>query len=289
MLTKQVQNATIKKMIVNSQRQFSNPMAVPSNDKPVRVAVTGAAGNIAYSILYRIAAGEFLGKHQRIILHLVDLPFAEQKLQGVQAELHDCAFPLLDEVVIATDNTTGFTDVDYAFMVGAKPRGPGMERADLLKDNGKIFVGVGKAMADVASRNCKTIVVGNPANTNCLILQKWAKGIPASNFTAMTRLDHNRALTQLALKTNSKVTDIQKLCIWGNHSPTMYPDVRNCSISGKPALQLIEDAWKINEFTPRVQKRGAEIIDLRGASSAASAGSASIDHMRDWVFGSQEW
>ena len=208
MLSKTAQRITHKNMIFNAQRSFANPTAQPNNDAPLRVAVTGAAGNIAYSILYRIAAGEFLGKHQRIILHLVDLPFAEQKLRGVQAELHDCAFPLLDQVVIATDNTTGFTDVDYAFMVGAKPRGPGMERADLLKDNGKIFVGVGQAMADVAKRDCKTIVVGNPANTNCLILQQHAKGIPSSNFTAMTRLDHNRALTQLALRTNSSVTDI---------------------------------------------------------------------------------
>lgn len=273
-------------MLLANQRAFSNQ---PSNAPPKRIAVTGAAGNIAYSILYRIAAGEFLGSGQRVILHLVDLPFAEQKLQGVQAELHDCAFPLLDEVVCCTDNVSGFKDVDYAFMVGAKPRGPGMERADLLKDNGEIFVGVGKAMADHAKRDCKSIVVGNPANTNCLILQHYAQGIPKENFTAMTRLDHNRALTQLALKTNSRVTDIKQLAIWGNHSPTMYPDVRNCSIAGKPALSLIDDAWKISEFTPRVQKRGAEIIDLRGASSAASAGSASIDHMRDWVYGSSEW
>lgn len=280
-----------------SLRNFSVPLSSRSfffggseegiSDEPAkRVAVTGAAGNIAYSILYRIASGEFLGKKQRVILHLIDLPFAEKALTGVQAELHDCAFPLLEEVVCATDPTAGFKDVDYAFMVGAKPRGPGMERADLLKDNGQIFVGVGKAMDDVAKRDCKTIVVGNPANTNCLILQNYAKGIPKENFTAMTRLDHNRALTQLALKTGSRVTDIEKLCIWGNHSPTMYPDVRNCMIGGKNALDLIEDDWKINEFTPRVQKRGAEIIDLRGASSAASAGSAAIDHMRDWVAGS---
>lgn len=188
-----------------------------------------------------------------------------------------------------TDPISGFKDIDYAFMVGSKPRGPGMERADLLKDNGQIFVGIGKAMSDHAKRDCKTIVVGNPANTNCLILQHYAKGIPKENFTAMTRLDHNRALTQLALKTNSKVTDIKKLVVWGNHSPTMYPDVRNCTIAGKPALSLIQEDWKIKEFTPRVQKRGAEIIELRGASSAASAGSASIDHMRDWVLGSQEW
>ena len=222
------QNAILK----SSVRAFSSPSDAP----PVRVAVTGAAGNIAYAILYRIASGEFLGKNQRIILHLVDLPFAEKALTGVRAELHDCAFPLLDDVVCATDPVTGFKDVDYAFMVGAKPRGPGMERADLLKDNGQIFVTVGKAMSDHASRNCKTIVVGNPANTNCLILQNYAKGIPAENFTAMTRLYHNRALTQLALKTNSKVTDIKNLCIWGNHSPTMYQDVRNCTIAGTPAL-----------------------------------------------------
>jgi malate dehydrogenase len=271
-------------LLKTAQRSFAI-----SNAPPKRVAVTGACGNISYSVLFRLASGEFLGKDQRIILHLVDLPGSEQKMQGVQAELHDCAFPLLDDVVYTSDLNTGFKDVDYAFMIGSKPRGPGMERADLLKDNGKIFVGLGKAMADNASRDCKTIVVGNPCNTNCLILQHHAKGIPTENFTAMTRLDHNRAMTQLALKTGTKVTDIEKLCIWGNHSPTMYPDVRNCTIQGKSALSLIEDGWKINEFTPRVQKRGAEIIDLRGASSAASAGSASIDHMRDWVAGSNEW
>lgn len=267
----------------------SQKFADISDAAPMRVAVTGAAGNIAYSILFRLASGEFLGPRQRVILHLIDLPFAEQKLLGVQAELHDCAFPLLDEVVCTSDPAVGWKDVDYAFMVGSKPRGPGMERADLLKDNGKIFVGIGKAMDDHSKRDCKTVVVGNPANTNCMILQKYAKGIPSTNFTAMTRLDHNRALTQLALKTGAKTTDIEKLCIWGNHSPTMYPDVRNCNIGGKSALSLIDDGWKINEFTPRVQKRGAEIIDLRGASSAASAGSASIDHMRDWVAGSNEW
>lgn len=185
------------KPIVQAQARMmcDSPAAHPNNDPPKRIAVTGAAGNIAYSILYRIAAGEFLGKHQRVILHLVDLPFAEQKLKGVMAELHDCAFPLLDKVEICTDSISGFKDVDFAFMVGAKPRGPGMERADLLKDNGKIFVGVGQAMSDHAKRTCKTIVVGNPANTNCLILQHYAKGIPKENFTAMTRLDHNRALT----------------------------------------------------------------------------------------------
>merc|ERR1712051_789049 len=196
------------------------------------------------------------GKNQRIILHLLDLPFQEQVLRGVQAELHDCAFPLLDEVVITSDLDTAFRDVNYNFLVGAKPRGPGMERADLLKDNGAIFVDVGKAINNNASRDCKSIIVGNPANTNALICQHYAPDLPASAFTAMTRLDHNRALTQLALKTGSKVTDIQKMAIWGNHSPTMYPDIRNCKVEGQ---------------------------------DAASLGNASIDHMRDWVFGSNDW
>lgn len=239
--------------------------------------------------LLLVLSGEFLGKNQRIILHLLDLPFQEQVLRGVQAELHDCAFPLLDEVVITSDLTTAFKDVNYNFLVGAKPRGPGMERGDLLKDNGAIFVDVGKAINDNASRDCKTIVVGNPANTNALICQNYAPDLPASSFTAMTRLDHNRALTQLALKTNSKVTDIKKMAIWGNHSPTMYPDIRNTMVAGKDAPSLVDATWVKDEFTPRVQKRGAEIIELRKLSSAASAGNASIDHMRDWAFGSQEW
>jgi len=213
----------------------------------------------------------------------------EQVLKGVQAELHDCAFPLLDEVVITSDLSTAFRDVNYNFLVGAKPRGPGMERADLLKDNGKIFVDVGKAINDNASRDCKTIVVGNPANTNALICQNYAPDLPSENFTAMTRLDHNRALTQLALKTGSKVTDIKQMAIWGNHSPTMYPDIRNTKIGGVDATSLVDNSWMVEEFTPRVQKRGAEIIELRKLSSAASAGNASIDHMRDWVFGSNEW
>ena len=259
------------------------------DDPPVRVAVTGAAGNISYATLFRIASGQFLGPNQRVILHLVDLPFAEKALTGVRAELHDCAFPQLADIVCTSDPSVGYKDIDYAFMIGSKPRGPGMERADLLKDNGAIFVNVGKAMSDHSSRDCKTIVVGNPANTNCLILQQYAKGIPAHNFTAMTRLDHNRALSQLMIQTNTPTTQIQQMAIWGNHSPTMYPDVRNCTINGTAANDMIDQDWKINEFTPRVQKRGAEIIDLRGASSAASAGSASIDHMRDWALGSSEW
>jgi len=264
-------------------------MSGSNTDQPKRVLVSGAAGQIAYSIVFRIASGEFLGKNQRIILHLLDLPNQEQVLKGVQAELHDCAFPLLDEVVCTSDLKTAFKDVNYNFLVGAKPRGPGMERADLLKDNGKIFIEVGKAINDHAARDQKTIVVGNPANTNALICQHYAKDLPASSFTAMTRLDHNRALTQLALKTGSKVTDIHNLAIWGNHSPTMYPDIRNTTVKGKNALGLVDPAWIKDEFTPRVQKRGAEIIELRKLSSAASAANAAVDHMRDWALGSKEW
>jgi malate dehydrogenase len=236
-----------------------------------------------------VCSGQFLGPNQRVILHLLDLPQAQDALKGVQAELHDCAFPLLDNIVITDSQSVAFKDIDYAFMIGAKPRGPGMERSDLLKDNGKIFVDTGKAMNDHAKRDCKTIVVGNPANTNALILSHNCPGIPRENFTAMTRLDHNRALTQLALKTGSTVSDIKQMAIWGNHSPTMYPDIRNTTVSGKKATDLVDSKWVNDEFTPRVQKRGAEIIALRKASSAASAGNAAIDHMRDWVLGSKEW
>lgn len=207
----------------------------------------------------------------------------EQSLEGVKAEIHDCAFPLVDDVVTTSSLATAFKDIDYAFLVGAKPRGKGMERADLLKDNGKIFIDVGKAMNDHSKRDVKTIVVGNPANTNCLIASHYAKDIPRGNFTAMTRLDHNRALTQLALKTGTKVTDIKQLAVWGNHSPTMYPDIRNTLIKGKKATDLVDTKWTTEEFTPRVQQRGAEIIKLRNLSSAASAANAAIDHMRDWV------
>jgi malate dehydrogenase len=219
----------------------------------------------------------------------LDLPAAEKILKGVQAELHDCAFPLLDDIVITSNPSVGFKDIDYAFLIGAKPRLKGMERSDLIRDNGKIFVDTGKAMNDNAKRDCKTIVVGNPANTNALILAHNCPGIPRENFTAMTRLDHNRALTQLALKTGSSVTDIKQMAIWGNHSTTMYPDIRNTTVKGKKAFDLVDKPWFQSEFTPRVQKRGAEILELRGASSAASAGSAAIDHMRDWALGSNEW
>jgi malate dehydrogenase len=282
-------NLSIRAKSAQSILPVATRAMATSSGQPKRVAVTGAAGQIAYSILFRIASGAFLGPDQPVILHLVDLPNMEKPLQGVMAELHDCAFPLLADVVPATDPVKGFKDIDFAFMVGAKPRGPGMERGDLLKDNGKIFVNTGKVMNDNAKRDCKTIVVGNPANTNCLILAANCPGIPKENFTAMTRLDHNRALTQLALKTGASVNDIQKMAVWGNHSPTMYPDIRNTSVGGKLAPTLVDSAWTEKEFTPRVQQRGAEIIQLRKLSSAASAGSAAIDHMRDWHFGSNEW
>lgn len=253
-----------------------------------RVVVTGSAGQIAYSLLFRIASGQFLGANTPIILHLLDLPFMVNNMRGVQMELHDCAFDTLQEVVYTSDQSVGFKDVDYVFMVGAKPRGPGMERADLIADNGKIFVDTGKAINDNASRDVKSLIVGNPANTNALICAHHAKDIPDKNFHAMTRLDQNRALTQLALKTDTHVSDIENLVIWGNHSPTMYPDIRNTTVGGKAATSLVDAAWVKDEFTPRVQKRGAEIIGARGLSSAASAGSAALDHMRDWALGSDK-
>jgi malate dehydrogenase len=277
------------KSLKNTLLPVAQRTMASGSSQPKRVVVTGAAGNISYATLFRIASGQFLGNNQRVIIHMLDIPAAQNALKGVQAELHDCAFPLLDDIVITSDLSVAFKDIDYAFLIGAKPRGPGMERADLLKDNGKIFVDTGKAMNDHAKRDCKSIVVGNPANTNALILAHNCPGIPKENFTAMTRLDHNRALTQLALKTHSKVTDIHQLAIWGNHSPTMYPDIRNTTVNGKKATDLVDKAWINSEFTPRVQKRGAEIIELRKLSSAASAGNAAIDHMRDWVLGSNEW
>jgi len=228
-----------------------------------------------------------LGPNQPVILHLLDLPFAQTALKGVVMELQDCAFPLLDGIIATDNQSSAFKDIDYAYLVGSKPRGPGMERGDLLKENGKIFTDTGKALSDNAKPSCKTLVVGNPANTNCLIAASNAKNIPKENFTAMTRLDHNRALTQVALKANCKVTDIERLCIWGNHSSTMYPDLSHALIKGKPAKQVInDDKWIKEEFIPVVQQRGAAIIAARKASSAASAASAAIDHMRDWALGS---
>jgi malate dehydrogenase len=259
------------------------------NKEPKRISITGGCGNITYAIAFRIASGEFLGKDQPVIINLIDIPGTDKGLEGVRAELHDCSFPTLTEVVCTTDASKGFKDVDYNFLIGSKPRGPGMERGDLLKDNGKIFVGTGKAINDNAKADCKTIVVGNPANTNAMICAHHAPRIPKENFTAMTRLDANRALTQIALKAGCAVTDIKKMAIWGNHSPTMVPDVSNTTIAGKKFTDMVDAKWINDEFIPRVQKRGAEIIDLRGFSSAASAANAAVFHMRDWVLGSDDW
>lgn len=256
---------------------------------PVRVAVTGAAGQIGYALLFRIASGEMLGKDQPVILQLLELPLekAQAALQGVIMELEDCAFPLLAGVVGADDPEVAFKDADVALLVGARPRGPGMERKDLLLENAKIFTAQGAALNKVASRNVKVLVVGNPANTNAYIAMKSAPDLPAKNFTAMLRLDHNRALSQLASKAGVAVGDIEKLVVWGNHSPTMYPDYRFATVNGQSLKDKINDAdWNANEFIPKVGKRGAAIIEARGLSSAASAANAAIDHVRDWVLGS---
>ncbi|MPW78066.1 malate dehydrogenase [Moraxella catarrhalis] len=261
--------------------------------QPVRVAVTGGAGQIGYSLLFRIASGEMLGKDQPVILQLLEIPVekAQQALQGVIMELDDCAFPLLVDVIGTDDPKVAFKDADYALLVGARPRGPGMERADLLQENAKIFTVQGKALNEVASRDVKVLVVGNPANTNAYIAMKSAPDLPAKNFTAMLRLDHNRALTQVAKKTGKAVKDIKKLIVWGNHSPTMYADYRFATINGESVKEMINDQdWNANTFLPTVGKRGAAIIEARGLSSAASAANAAIDHMRDWALGSNgEW
>ncbi|RKM36912.1 malate dehydrogenase [Moraxella catarrhalis] len=261
--------------------------------QPVRVAVTGAAGQIGYSLLFRIASGEMLGKDQPVILQLLEIPVekAQQALQGVIMELDDCAFPLLVDVIGTDDPKVAFKDADYALLVGARPRGSGMERADLLQENAKIFTVQGKALNEAASRDVKVLVVGNPANTNAYIAMKSAPDLPAKNFTAMLRLDHNRALTQVAKKTGKAVKDIKKLIVWGNHSPTMYADYRFATIDGESVKEMINDQdWNANTFLPTVGKRGAAIIEARGLSSAASAANAAIDHMRDWALGSNgEW
>ena len=256
--------------------------------KPVRVAVTGAAGQIGYALLFRIASGEMLGKDQPVVLSLLEIPAekAQQALQGVMMELQDCAFPLLVGMEAHSDPMTAFKDTDYALLVGARPRGPGMERADLLAANAQIFTAQGKALDKVASRNVKVLVVGNPANTNAYIAMKSAPDLPAKNFTAMLRLDHNRALSQLATKAGVAVADIKKMVVWGNHSPTMYPDYRFATVGGESLKDKINDAdWNANTFIPVVGKRGAAIIEARGLSSAASAANAAIDHMRDWALG----
>lgn len=260
--------------------------------KPVvRIAITGAAGNIGYAAAFRIAAGDMFGADQPVILHLLEIEPALKALHGVEMELRDCAFPLLEEIVTTTDINVGFKDVDYALLIGSMPRTKGMERSDLLSANGKIFAPQGRAINDHASRNVKVLIVGNPANTNALITVKNAPDLSATQFSSMMRLDHNRAISQLSTKTATPVTKIHHLVVWGNHSLTQYPDISHCTIDGKAATQLVEEAWYRDEFIPKVQKRGAEIINARGASSAASAASAIIDHMRDWVLGTpvDEW
>ena len=256
--------------------------------KPVRVAVTGAAGQIGYALLFRIASGEMLGKDQPVILQLLEVPVdkVQEALKGVIMELEDCAFPLLAGIEAHSDPLQAFKDTDYALLVGARPRGPGMERADLLAANAQIFTAQGKALNAVASRNVKVLVVGNPANTNAYIAMKSAPDLPAKNFTAMLRLDHNRALSQIAAKTGKPVASIEKLAVWGNHSPTMYADYRFATTDGVSVKTMINDeAWNRDNFLPTVGKRGAAIIAARGVSSAASAANAAIDHMHDWALG----
>jgi malate dehydrogenase len=256
--------------------------------KPVRVAVTGAAGQIGYSLLFRIASGEMLGRDQPLILQLLEIPDekAQKALKGVMMELDDCAFPLLQSMVAASDPKVAFRDVDVALLVGARPRGPGMERKDLLEANGAIFVPQGKALNEVASRDVKVLVVGNPANTNALIAMKNAPSLKPQQFTAMMRLDHNRARGQIAQKAGKPLTAVKHVSVWGNHSATQYPDVFNATVDGQPAAKAINDqAWIEGTFIPMVQKRGAAIIEARGLSSAASAANAAIDHIRDWVHG----
>ena len=255
---------------------------------PVRVTVTGAAGNISYSILFRIAAGNMLGPDQPVILQCLEIPPAMNALAGVVMELNDCAFPLLHDIVATDDANVGFKDADFAMLVGAMPRKKGMERKDLLEANSKIFSAQGKAINDNAKEDCRVLVVGNPANTNALITMANAPRIKHGNITAMTRLDHNRAISQLAGKTGVGSTEITKMTIWGNHSATQYPDISQTTVGGNAAAEQVDTSWYRDEFIPTVQKRGAAIIEARGASSAASAASAAIDHMRDWVLGTPD-
>ncbi len=256
--------------------------------KPVRVAVTGAAGHIGYSLLFRIASGDMLGKDQPVILQLLEIEVAMDALHGVVMELNDGAFPLVAGVVASDDPKLAFADADYALLVGARPRGAGMERSDLLEANGKIFGPQGKALNEHASRDVKVLVVGNPANTNCLIAQANAPDLDPANFTAMMRLDHNRARYQLAKRTDTHVNDVKGVTIWGNHSSTQFPDLEHATVKGEKALDLVRRDWYEQEFIPIVQQRGAAIIKARGASSAASAASAAVDHMRSWALGTAE-
>lgn len=255
---------------------------------PVRVAVTGAAGQISYSLLFRIASGDMLGKDQPVILQLLEITPALEALNGVIMELEDCAFPLVAGITGTDDANVAFKDADYALLVGARPRGPGMERKDLLEANAAIFSAQGKAINDNASKGIKVLVVGNPANTNALIAQRNAPDIDPRQFTAMTRLDHNRAMAQLANKLGKTVNDVKKMLIWGNHSSTQYPDLHHCEVAGNVAIDQIEQDWYENDYIPTVQQRGAAIIKARGASSAASAANAAVDHMRSWALGTDE-
>ena len=256
--------------------------------QPVTVTVTGAAGQIGYALLFRIASGQLLGPDTPVRLRLLEIPQAVQAAEGTAMELDDCAFPLLAAIDIADNPAAGFDGANIALLVGARPRTAGMERGDLLEANGGIFGPQGKAINDHAADDVRVLVVGNPANTNALIAQRHAPDVPAERFTAMTRLDHNRALSQLAKKTGSAVSEIEKLTIWGNHSATQYPDVFHATVAGRPATELVDEAWLDSEFIPTVAKRGAAIIEARGASSAASAANAAIDHVYDWVNGT-EW
>jgi malate dehydrogenase len=256
--------------------------------QPVRVAITGAAGQIGYQLCFRIAAGDMLGPDQPVILQLLEITPALGALEGVTMELKDAAFPLLQGIIATDDPNVAFEGTDYALLVGARPRGPGMERSDLLEANGKIFGPQGKALNDHASRDVKVLVVGNPANTNALIAQSAAPDLDPRNFTAMTRLDHNRALAQLAGKTGKHHNDISRMIIWGNHSTTQYPDIHHALVAGEDAISLVDGGWYQDDFIPTVQKRGAAIIKARGASSAASAASAAIDHVRTWAMGTPE-
>jgi len=253
---------------------------------PVRVTVTGAAGQISYSLLFRIAAGEMLGPNQPVILQMLEITPALEALRGVAMELDDCAFPLLAGMICTDNADEAFKDTDYALLVGARPRGPGMERKDLLEANAAIFSAQGQAIDKVAAKSIKVLVVGNPANTNALIAQRNAPSIDARQFTAMTRLDHNRSMTQIAQKTDKSINDVKRMTIWGNHSATQYPDLHHSLIDGVAAMDLVDQAWYENDFIPVVQQRGAAIIKARGASSAASAANAAIAHMRSWALGS---
>ncbi len=256
--------------------------------KPANVTITGAAGQIGYALAFRVASGQMLGTDRPVNLHLLEITPALPSLAGVVMELADCAFPTLNRVVATDDAKAAFKDCDYAMLVGARPRGPGMERKDLLLANAQIFSAQGRAINDAASRDVRVLVVGNPANTNSLIAASNAPEVERSNFTAMMRLDHNRALAQLAAKTGKRTTDIRRMIVWGNHSATQHPDISHCTVGGKPAKSLIDVPWYREEFIPTVQQRGAAVIKARGSSSAASAASAAIDHMRDWALGTPE-